>query len=184
MQVTATAKWIRTGPRKMRQYADLVRYEPLGRARALLSVHPSPSAKTLLRCLNSAVANAENNHNLDVEDLRIGKLCIDEATRIPRLRPRARGRADQYHHRMCHITVVVTDEAPAGAPAKPAPAAPAAKTRRPAAPAKAGKPAAPAKTGKPAAPAKAGKSATPAKAGKSAVPAKVSKQPQKRGGKV
>src|SRR4030067_837197 len=43
----------------------------------------------LLRCLNSAVANAENNHNLDVEDLRIGKLCIDEATRIPRLRPRA-----------------------------------------------------------------------------------------------
>ena len=110
MEVKATAKWIRTGPRKLRRYADLVRNEPLNRARGLLHVAPSPAAKALLKCLDSAVANAENNHGLDVEDLRIKSMQIDGAMKIPRLRPRARGRADRYYHRTCHITVVVTDE--------------------------------------------------------------------------
>jgi large subunit ribosomal protein L22 len=110
MEVKATAKWIRTGPRKLRKYADLVREESIDRARGLLSVAPSPAAKALFSVLNSAIANAENNHNLDLEDLRIKSILIDGAMKIPRLRPRARGRADRYYHRSCHITVVVTDE--------------------------------------------------------------------------
>jgi len=110
MDVTATAKWIRTGPRKVRKYADLIRHQPLEQARAQLRLRPSPSAQALLRCLESAVANAENNHDLDAEDLRIKTIRVDGAMKIPRLRPRARGRADRYYHRTCHITVVVTDE--------------------------------------------------------------------------
>ena len=111
MEVKAVSKWVRTGPRKLRKYADLVRNEPISRARGLLHVHPSPAAKALLKVLDSAVANAENNHNLDVEDLRIKALMVDGAMKIPRLKPRARGRADRFYHRSCHITVVVTDEA-------------------------------------------------------------------------
>ncbi|NLO73179.1 MAG: 50S ribosomal protein L22 [candidate division WS1 bacterium] len=111
MEVKAVSKWVRTGPRKLRKYADLVRNEPISRARGLLHVHPSPAAKALLKALDSAVANAENNHNLDVEDLRIKALMVDGAMKIPRLKPRARGRADRFYHRSCHITVVVTDEA-------------------------------------------------------------------------
>ena len=110
MDVKSTSKWIRTGPRKLRQYADMIRSEPLDRARGLLHVSPSPAAKALLKCLESAIANAENNHSLDAEDLRLKSVQIDGAMKIPRLRPRARGRADRYYHRTCHITVVVTDE--------------------------------------------------------------------------
>lgn len=110
MDVKATAKWVRTGPRKVRRYADLVREESLDRARGLLHIAPSPAAKALLKTLDSAIANAENNHGLDAEDLRIKSMMIDGGMKIPRLRPRARGRADRYYHRTCHITVVVTDE--------------------------------------------------------------------------
>ncbi len=114
MEVKAVTKYIHTGPRKIRKYADLVRGETIVKARGLLGVHPSRSAKVLLKTLNSAVANAENNHNLDLEDLRIKTMMVDGGMKIPRLRPRARGRADRYYHRSCHITVVVTDEAVAG----------------------------------------------------------------------
>lgn len=110
MEVRAVAKWIHTGPRKVRKYADLVRGHSLEEARGLLQVAPSPAAKALLKCLESAVANAENNHSLDSEDLRIKALSVDDALKIPRLRPRARGRADRYYRKGCHITVVVTDE--------------------------------------------------------------------------
>ena len=110
MEVKSVSKWVRTGPRKLRRYADLVRNEPLVRARGLLTIHPSPAAKALLKTLDSAIANAENNFNLDAEDLRIKSIMIDGAMKIPRLRPRARGRADRYYHRSCHITVTVTEE--------------------------------------------------------------------------
>jgi len=94
----------------VRRYVDLVRGHPLEEARGLLEVLPSPAAKALLKCLNSAVANAENNHGLDSEDLRIKTLAVDDAVKMPRLRPRARGRADRYYRKSCRITVVVTDE--------------------------------------------------------------------------
>ncbi|HEY3398331.1 MAG TPA: 50S ribosomal protein L22 [Armatimonadota bacterium] len=110
MEVKSTAKWIRTGPRKLRKYADVVRQQSLDQARGTLTIHPSPAAKALLKVINSAVANAENNHGLDAEDLRIKAIMIDEAMKLPRLRCRARGRADRYYHRSCHIAVVVTDE--------------------------------------------------------------------------
>jgi large subunit ribosomal protein L22 len=109
MEVKAVAKWVRVGPRKVRRYADLVRGKSIAEARAILGVQSSPAAEHLRRTLESAVANAENNHDLDGEDLRIAKTYVDMGFDLPRMLPRARGRADRIHKPTCHITVVLSD---------------------------------------------------------------------------
>jgi large subunit ribosomal protein L22 len=110
MEAKAVAKHVRFGPRKVRRYADLVRGKGLGDARAMLAVMPSPAAKALSLCLESAVANAENNHNMDADELSVRTVFVDGALTMPRLKPRARGRADRYYKSTCHITVIVSDE--------------------------------------------------------------------------
>lgn len=110
MEVRAVSKWVRTGPRKIRRFADLIRRKPLGEARAILGVQMSPSAEALRKTLESAVANAENNHELDAEGLWVAQAVVDGGFSIPRMRPRARGRADRLRKRTCHVTVIVTDE--------------------------------------------------------------------------
>ncbi len=109
MKARALSRFVRCGPRKVRRYADLIRGRELKDARALLAVQSSPSAKALALCLESAVANAENNHGMDSEELTVVEASADGAFKLPRLRPRARGRADRYYRRSCHITVVVDD---------------------------------------------------------------------------
>jgi len=109
MEVRAVSKWVRTGPRKIRRYADLIRGRKLSDARAVLGVQSSPAANVLLKTLESAVANAENNHDLDAGDLIIAKAYVDGGFDMPRLRPRARGRADRYYKFTSHVTVVVSD---------------------------------------------------------------------------
>jgi len=109
MEAKAIAKYIRFGPRKVMRYADLVRGKALGQARSYLAVSASPAAKALSQCLESAVANAENNHNMDSDELSVKTVMVDGAVKMPRLRPRARGRADRYMRRTCHITVIVSD---------------------------------------------------------------------------
>jgi len=91
------------------RYADLVRGKELGAARAVLAVQPSPAARALSLVLESAVANAENNHSMDADELSVRKVTVDGSLKMPRLKPRARGRADRYVRRACHITVVVSD---------------------------------------------------------------------------
>lgn len=109
MRARALARYVRCGPRKVMRYADLIRGKSLAEARAVLAVQSSPAAKSLALCLESAVANAENNHNMDAKDLAVAAATVDGAFKMPRLRPRARGRADRYYKRTCHITVVVSD---------------------------------------------------------------------------
>jgi large subunit ribosomal protein L22 len=109
MEARAIAKHVRFGPRKVMRYADLVRGKALGTARAVLGVAPSPAARALSQVLESAVANAENNHSMDAADLTVKTIMIDGSLKMPRLKPRARGRADRYVRRTCHITVVVSD---------------------------------------------------------------------------
>jgi large subunit ribosomal protein L22 len=110
MEAKAVSKYARTGPRKVRRYADLIRGRNLGDARAILGVQASPAASLLSKCLESAVANAENNHDMDPRDLRVHSAYVDEGFRLPRVRRRARGRADAMVKRTCHITVIVSDE--------------------------------------------------------------------------
>jgi len=109
MQVRAAVKFLRRGARKVRRYTGLIVGKDITEARALLAVQNSPAARELVKVLNSAVANAENNHNLDVDDLRVEKAYADEALTMPRVKPRARGRADRIKKRTCHITVILTD---------------------------------------------------------------------------
>lgn len=109
MEVRAVAKWVRRGPRKVRRYADLIRGKQLAAARAILGVQSSPAADDLRRTLESAVANAENNHALEPDDLYVANAYVDGALTIPRMLPRARGRADRIRKPTCHITVVLTD---------------------------------------------------------------------------
>ena len=109
MQAKAQAKWVRTGPRKVRRFANLIRGKSLADARAILGVQSSPAAGLLRKTLDSAVANAENNHDLDAGDLMVASAYVDGGFDIPRIRTRARGRADRIHKLTCHITVVVSD---------------------------------------------------------------------------
>jgi len=109
MEVRAVAKWVRIGPRKVRRYVDLVRGKGINEARAILGVQSSPAAGHLRKTLESAVANAENNHDMKAEDLVISKTFVDMGFDMPRMLPRARGRADRFKRLSCHITVVVSD---------------------------------------------------------------------------
>lgn len=109
MEAKAIAKHVRCGARKVRRYADLVRRQPLAQARGVLAVQASPAAKALSLVLESAVANAENNHNMDADELTVATVYVDGALKMPRLMPRARGRADRYYKSTCHITVIVSD---------------------------------------------------------------------------
>ena len=114
MQVKAQAKYLRRGPRKVRRYAELIVGKDIGQARAILAVHVSPACRELAKVLESAIANAENNSGLDPEDLMVQKAFVDEGMSIPRIKPRARGRADRNRTRTCHVTVVLTDGAENG----------------------------------------------------------------------
>lgn len=110
MEVRAVAKWIRRSPRKLRRYADLIRNTSVAEGQAILGIQASPAAAEILKCLNSAVANAENNYDLDLDELTVRQAVVDEGRRMPRTRPRARGRADRYYRKTSHITIVVSDE--------------------------------------------------------------------------
>ena len=110
MEVMAKARYLRRGPRKVRRYADLVKNKPLAEARAILAVYSSPAVRELLKVINSAAANGENNLSMDPDELVVSRIHVDGGLKMPRVRPRARGRADRYYRRTCHITVVLSDE--------------------------------------------------------------------------
>ena len=110
MEARAIAKWIHRGPRKVRRFIELIRGRSADEARAILGAQVSPAAADVLSCLDSAVANGENNHGMDPDDMIVLTAVVDEGPRMRRLRPRARGRADIQRRPTCHITVVVSDE--------------------------------------------------------------------------
>ncbi|MFN7172438.1 MAG: 50S ribosomal protein L22 [Fimbriimonadaceae bacterium] len=109
MEVSATAKYIRVQPRKVRIVADEVRGKSAVHASALLRYHPSKAARLLRQVLLSAMANAQENHRIEPETLRIARIEIDEGPRMKRILPRARGRADRIVKKTSHIHVVVED---------------------------------------------------------------------------
>ena len=111
MEARAIARFVRCAPRKLRRQADMVRGKHLEDAQALLFLARSPAARVVRRVLDSAAANAENNHDMDPKSLRVSVIYIDESRRIvTRVRARARGRRERRMRRLSHITVVLTDE--------------------------------------------------------------------------
>ena len=106
--VRAKARFVRVAPRKARLVADQVRGMPIEDARALLAFSSKDAARDLSRLIESAAANAEANHELVAEDLRIADIRVDEGPTLKRWRARARGRATPIHKRTSHLSVALT----------------------------------------------------------------------------
>ncbi len=107
VQVRAVARYIRTSPRKLRLVADLIRGRSAQDAWNILEFTPKRAAGPLKKVLESAIANARHNNQLEPEMLNVYTVMIDEGPTMKRFTPRARGRASSIHKRTSHITVVV-----------------------------------------------------------------------------
>ena len=109
MEVMAKLRYARISPQKCRLVADLVRGEPVGSALATLKFMPKKGAELVRKVLSSAVANAEHNHGVDIDDLKISRVLIDTAPQLKRFAARAKGRGTRIVKRNSHITVAVSD---------------------------------------------------------------------------
>jgi ribosomal protein L22 len=108
--VNARARYVRIAPRKARLIADQVRGLPLEDAQTLLRFSPRGAARDISKLIDSAVANAEQNHDLVADDLLVKEVTVDEGPTLRRYRPRALGRATRINKRTSHIHVALTPE--------------------------------------------------------------------------
>src|SRR5215218_2296633 len=106
--VRAHAKYVRTSARKARLVCDHIRGKSVQEARAILAHTPRAVARDWSKLLESAVANAEHNHELLGDDLRIASVTADEGPTLKRFRPRAMGRATRIRKRTSHLTILLT----------------------------------------------------------------------------
>jgi len=108
VEVRAQAKYVRTSARKARLVCDHIRGKDVAQARAILAFTPRAAAKDWAKLLESAVANAEHNHELVGDDLKIAAAYADEGPTLKRYRPRAMGRATRIRKRTSHLTITLT----------------------------------------------------------------------------
>jgi ribosomal protein L22 len=108
--VRAHAKYVRTSARKARLVCDLMRGKSVEEARAILATTPRAVAEDWEKLLNSAVANAEHNHELVGDELKIHAVFADEGPTLKRFRPRAMGRATPIRKRTSHLTIQLTPQ--------------------------------------------------------------------------
>lgn len=109
MEARATAKTVRIAPRKARLVVDLIRGRDVKEAQAVLMFTPRGASPVILKVLNSAIANAENNLSLNVDNLYVKECYVNEGVRLKRLLPRAKGQGDIIQKRTSHITIVVAE---------------------------------------------------------------------------
>ena len=107
MRPRATAKCVRISPFKVRVVLDIIKGKPVNEALAILENTPKAASEVLLKLVNSAVANAENNQNLSRNDLVVAECYANEGPTLKRIMPRAQGRAFRINKRTSHITVVL-----------------------------------------------------------------------------
>ncbi len=112
MEAQATARYVRMGPRKVRFVLDTVRGKYAADALDILKFTPNHAAAEISKVLRSAMANAGNNHGLDLTNLKIARCYVDVGPTMKRVQPRAQGRADRILKRSSHITIVVAEGAP------------------------------------------------------------------------
>jgi large subunit ribosomal protein L22 len=103
----AQARYVRMTPMKCRRVLDVVRGMPVQEALDILRFQPQAASEPVGKVLASAVANAENNQQLDRQSLVVSQAYVDEGPTLKRFRPRAQGRAYRIRKRTSHITVVV-----------------------------------------------------------------------------
>ena len=110
MEARAQARNVRVTPMKARRVVDLIRGLPAEEAAVLLQFAPQGASEPVGKVLDSAIANAVNNHSMAAGDLVVSKAYVDEGVTYKRIRPRAQGRAYRVRKRTSHITVVLSDE--------------------------------------------------------------------------
>src|SRR4051794_23425072 len=110
VMVRASSRYVRVAPRKARLIADQVRGLHIEKARALLRFSPRSAAMDIHKLIESAASNAENNHDLVADEMRIAEITVDEGPTLRRFRPRAMGRATRINKRTSHIAVALSPE--------------------------------------------------------------------------
>ncbi|MEE1055800.1 MAG: 50S ribosomal protein L22 [Acutalibacteraceae bacterium] len=105
----AYLKYVRISPRKVQIVLDLIRNKPADLAMAILKHTPKAACEPLEKLLKSAVANAENNHNMDVSKLYVAECSVSQGPTLKRIRPRAQGRAYRINKKTSHITLVLKE---------------------------------------------------------------------------
>ncbi|EJO18157.1 MULTISPECIES: 50S ribosomal protein L22 [Selenomonas] len=109
-EVKATAKYIRIAPRKVRIVMNLVRGKSVADALAILKFTPKVGADAVEKVLRSAIANAENNFDMDADRLFISSAFVDQGPTLKRIHPRSRGQAFKILKHTSHITVAVNEK--------------------------------------------------------------------------
>src|SRR5579859_587706 len=109
MEVRAVAKNIRRSPRKIRLVVDQVRGRSVNEALAILQFMPQAAARDVYKVVKSAAANAENNFELDINELLIFRIFVDEGPTLKRYKARSHGRVAPRLRRSAHITAVVQE---------------------------------------------------------------------------
>jgi large subunit ribosomal protein L22 len=110
MESSAVARYVRISPQKARLVMDQVRGKKVDDALNMLKFAPQKGAGLILKLLNSAVANAQQNSDVDVDELYIKRIFADEGPMLKRIMPRASGRATRILKRTSHLTVVLNDK--------------------------------------------------------------------------
>jgi ribosomal protein L22 len=108
--VRASSRYVRVPPRKARLVANQVRGLQIERARALLEFSPRGAAQDIRKLIESAASNAENNHDLVADEMKVVEITVDEGPTLRRFRPRALGRATPINKRTSHIAVALSPE--------------------------------------------------------------------------
>jgi large subunit ribosomal protein L22 len=110
MESIAKARHVRIAPRKVRLVMDMVRGKPVDEALQTLTLVRKAASPVIAKVIRSAVANAENNHEMNTEGLIVTRAFVDEGPTLRRFMPRAMGRATAIRKRTSHITVVLSEK--------------------------------------------------------------------------
>ena len=105
MEAVAHVKYVRISPRKVKIVLDLIRGKDVEKAAGILKNTPKSASEYLIKLLNSATANAENNFNMDTDRLYVSECFVGPGPTLKRMMPRGRGSADRILKRTCHITI-------------------------------------------------------------------------------
>ena len=110
MEAKAILRNVRIAPRKVKVVCDLIRGKSAAEANAIMMNTPKAASELLVKLLKSAVANAENNHNMDPEKLYVAEVSVSPGPVLKRIRPRSHGRAFRILKRTSHITLVLKEK--------------------------------------------------------------------------
>lgn len=110
MEARAYLRYARISPRKVQIVLDLIRNQPADKAMAILKHTPKAASELLVKLLGSAMANAENNHNMDKKNLYVAECFVAPGPTLKRMRPRAQGRSFKILKRTSHVTLVLKEK--------------------------------------------------------------------------